>query len=576
MRFHIRVDPLTGERFMAVPVKGKELLLDPFLYKGTAYTTRERVELDLIGLLPPAISTIKQQLERAYENFRAHPTSLSRHIFLTSLHDRNEVLFYRLLNEHIDEMIPIVYTPVVGEVCQKFSHLYRKNRGIYIAYEQKDEIEQILINSGLRNPSVIAVTDGERILGLGDQGAGGMGIPIGKLCLYTLCAGVSPYSTLPIMLDVGTDNEDRLKDPLYLGARHRRIRGAEYQHFIDAFVTAVQRVFPNVVLQWEDFLKGNAIYQLDRFKDALCTFNDDIQGTAGVVMAGLINALRITGRSMADQSVLLAGAGISAHGISNLIVTAMVEDGLSRAEATSRIYTVDSRGLVMRDRPGLEDFKTVYARNTAEVRDWDVHDRSHISLAEVVRHAKPTILLGTSGIPGIFTEKVIHLMSTINRHPIIFPLSNPTAKSECTPKEAILWSEGRAIIATRSPFAPVSYCGRRFRISQANNAFIFSGVGLGLTVSRSRRATDYMFLEAARALAAKVTDQDLEENAVYPQLSRIRECSHAVACAVIQEAVKEGFADEETLDHLEQRVDRAMWRPEYLPIHYEKEFMGQC
>jgi malate dehydrogenase (oxaloacetate-decarboxylating) len=575
MRFSIRIDPLTGEKYIAVPVKGKELLLNPLLNKGTAYTAREREELDLDGLLPPAISTIKQQLERAYENFHSHPTLLGRYIFLTSLHDRNEVLFYRLLDKHIDEMLPIVYTPLVGEACQKFSHIYRKNRGIYIAYEQKDRIEQILINSGLTNPSVIVVTDGERILGFGDQGAGGMGIPVGKLCLYTLCAGLSPYSALPIMLDVGTDNEDRLKDPLYLGTRHRRVRGAKYQEFIDAFVTAVQRVFPDAILQWEDLLKGNAIRQLNLFRDTLCTFNDDIQGTAGVAVAGILSALRITGKSLTDQRVLIAGAGASSQGISDLIVTAMMEDGLDRNEAVSRIYAVDSRGLVTSDRAGLEEFKAKYARSSTEVREWDVQDLSQISLVEAIKHARPTILLGTSGVPGIFTEKVIHLMSAVNQHPIIFPLSNPTTRSECTPKEAILWSEGRAIVATRNASAPVSYRGKQFRIGQANNAFIFPGVGLGLTISRSRRVTDYMFLEAARALMAKVTDQDLDENAVYPQLSRIRECSHAVACAVIRKSVKEGFADEEILDHLEQRVDRAMWYPGYLPIRYDNEFQGQ-
>ena len=575
MRISIRIDPSTGERYVAVPAKGKELLLDPLLNKGTAFTAREREELDLDGLLPPAISTMKQQLERVYENFQSHPTPLSQHIFLTSLHDRNEVLFYRLLDDHIDEMMPIVYTPVVGEACQKFSHIYRKSRGLYIAYEQKDRIEQILINSGLKNPSVIVVTDGERILGLGDQGAGGMGIPIGKLCLYTLCAGLSPHSTLPIMLDMGTDNEDRLKDPLYLGTRRRRVRGAEYQDFIDAFVAAVHRKFPNAILQWEDFLKGNAIHQLRRFRNTLCTFNDDIQGTAGVVVAGLLSALRISGQSMADQRVLFAGAGASAQGISGLIVAAMMEEGRSRTEATSRIYTVDSRGLVTKDRTGLEEFKATYARDSEEVRSWDVEDHSQVSLAEAIKHARPTILLGTSGVPGTFTEKVIRLMSVINQRPIIFPLSNPTAKSECTPKEAVLWSEGRAIVATGSPFAPVSYGGRRFRIGQGNNAFIFPGVGLGLTVSRSRRVTDSMFLEAARALAAKVTEQDLEECAVYPQLSRIRECSRAVACAVIRKAVQEELADEEMLDHLEQRVDRAMWYPEYMPIRYENWFSGQ-
>ncbi len=571
MRISIRVDPATGEKYMAVPAKGKQLLLDPLINKGTAFTAREREELDLDGLLPPAAGTMKQQLERVYENFQAHPTKLDRFIYLTSLHDRNEVLFYRLLHEYIDEMMPIVYTPVVGEACQKFSHIYRRGRGIYITYEQREKIEKVLANSGVTNPSVIVVTDGERILGLGDQGAGGMGIPIGKLCLYTLCAGLSPYSTLPIMLDVGTDNEDRLKDPLYLGMRHRRVRGEEYQTFVDSFVTAVRRVFPKVVLQWEDFLKGNALLQLNRFKDSLCTFNDDIQGTAGVAVAGLHSALRLAGQAMADQRLLFAGAGAAAQGIADLMVAAMTVEGLSRSEAMSRIFMVDSKGLVTRARDNLEEFKAGYARDRMEVENWRVQDRGRITLADTVKHAKPTVLLGASGSPGIFTEEVIRSMSDINRRPIVFPLSNPTSRSECTPEEAIRWSEGRAIVATGSPFAPVVYQGKRIRIGQGNNAFVFPGVGLGLTVSRSRLVTDSMFLEAAKALAAQVTKRDLDEGSVFPELSRIRECSHAVACAVVRQAVKEELADEEILEHLEQRVERAMWFPEYLPVRYEND-----
>jgi len=569
MQFNMRIDPTTGEKYIAVVFRGKQVLADPLLNKGTAFTHRERDELSLHGLLPPAISTIKKQLDRAYENYKTHPTDLDKFVYLTALHDRNEVLFYRLVYEHIDEMMPIVYTPVVGEACERFSRIYRTGRGIYISYEQRNNIEKMLANSGIERPSVIVVTDGERILGLGDQGVGGMGIPIGKLALYTLCAGVSPYTTLPILLDVGTDNEEALKDPLYLGTRHRRVRGDEYQAFIDSFVAAVMRVFPKAVLQWEDFLKGNAIRQLERFRDKLCTFNDDIQGTAGVVVAGLMSALRITGLSMRDQRVVFAGAGASAQGISNLIVAAMMEDGLNKDEANGRIYTVDRGGLVVKDRPNIEEFKATYARDKAELANWKVKDASHITLEETISNARPTILLGVSGSPGIFSEEAVRMMAKLNERPIIFPLSNPTSKSECTPEQAINWSDGRAIIATGSPFDPVKYGDRLYRIGQGNNAFIFPGVGLGLIVSRARLVTDSMFIAAAKALAAQVGSADLKQGAVYPTLSQMRDCSGAVACATAVQAVKEGLAEEEITDNLDQKVRQAMWTPEYLPIRYE-------
>jgi malate dehydrogenase (oxaloacetate-decarboxylating) len=569
MSFSIKVDPATGQRYMAVPQKGRALLLNPFTNKGTAFTQRERDELDLNGLVPPAVCTIRQQLERTYESFQAKTTNLERFIYLSSLQDRNETLFFRLVLEHIDEMMPIVYTPVVGEACQRYSHIYRRGRGLYIAYEQRDQLERILANAGIANPSVIVVTDGERILGLGDQGAGGMGIPIGKLCLYTLCAGVSPYSTLPITLDVGTDNEERLNDPLYLGMRHKRVRGEPYQAFVDAFVAAVKRVFPHVVLQWEDFLKENALHQLARFRDELCTFNDDIQGTAGVVLAGLYGALRITGQRMRDQRVVFAGAGASAQGISELLVSALMEDGLSREEAVRRIFTTDSRGLVTRERQGLESFKATYAREAAELAAWTCADRGRITLAETVENARPTMLIGTSATPGTFDEAVIQAISRHNARPIVFPLSNPTSKTECTPEDALRWSEGRAIVATGSPFAPVSLGGQRYRIGQCNNSFVFPGVGLGLTISGARRVSNGMFLEAAKALASQVTLSDIAGRAVYPELSRIRDCSFAVACATIRRAVHEGHAEPEILDQLEKTVERAMWAPEYLPMRHE-------
>jgi malic enzyme len=397
-----------------------------------------------------------------------------------------------------------------------------------------------------------------------------MGIPIGKLSLYTACAGIPPHLTLPILLDVGTDNADRLNDPLYLGLRHKRIRGTAYQDFIDRFVDAVIRVYPDAVLQWEDFLKANALTQLARFRDRLCTFNDDIQGTAAVAAAGVYAALRITGQTMRDQRLVLGGAGASAQGIANLFVSALRDEGLSYEEARRRICTVDSRGLVTQARSEMEDFKAAYARSVDEVATYACHDPAHITLEETIRNFKPTILIGTSGTAGLFNEAVVRAMAAVNDRPIVFPMSNPTSKSECTAEEAIRWSDGRAIVATGSPFDPVAYRGQTHRIGQGNNSFVFPGVGLGLWVGRVRRVTDAMFLDAARALAHMAGAADLAEGAVYPKLTRIRECSQAVACAVIRRAVAEGHASSTILAGLEETVSRAMWFPAYRPIRYRR------
>ncbi|MEO8678540.1 MAG: NAD-dependent malic enzyme [Vicinamibacterales bacterium] len=564
-------DRVTGEEYIAVDARGESLLRDPFTNKSTAFTPAERDALGLDGLVPPAVSTMDQQLARVYENYRAKQAPIERYIHLASLQDRNETLFFRLVQDHIDEMMPIVYTPVVGEACQQFSHIYRRSRGLYISYEQRQRIDAILKNHG-RPPAIIVVTDGERILGLGDQGIGGMGIPIGKLALYTACAGIPPYLTLPIMLDVGTDNQERLNDPLYLGLRQKRIRGREYQEFVDCFVDAVMRVYPNAVLQWEDFLKANAMTQLARFRDRLCTFNDDIQGTAAVVTAGIYAALRITGQSIRDQRLVFGGAGAAAQGIAHLFESTLRNAGLSQHEARRRICTVDSRGLVTDARGAdLEDFKASYARPIDEIAAYTCRDRAHITLEETIRNFAPTILIGTSGTAGLFTEAVVRAMTAVNDRPIVLPLSNPTSRSECTAEEAIRWSDGRAIVATGSPFAPVVLNGRTYRIGQGNNAFIFPGVGLGLWVGRVRRVTDSMFLDAARALADLVGPDDLDQGAVYPHLTRIRDCSHAVACAVIRRAVAEGQSSPEILDGLEETVSRAMWSPQYRPIRYQRE-----
>ena len=567
MEWSTEHDEVTGEEYVAVDARGEALLRDPLTNKGTAFTDGERADLGLDGLLPPAVSTLDQQLARVYENYRVKPTPLERYIHLASLQDRNETLFFRLLHDHIDEMLPVVYTPGVGEACQQFSHIFRRPRGLYISYEQRDKIDTILRNHA-RPPAVIVVTDGERILGLGDQGVGGMGIPTGKLALYTACAGVPPSLTLPVMLDVGTDNPERLNDPLYLGLRHRRIRGRDYQDFIDRFVDAVMRVYPDAILQWEDFLKANALTQLARFRDRLCTFNDDIQGTAAVAAAGVFASLRITGQRMGDQRIVLAGAGASAQGIAHLFASALREAGVSYAEARMRICTVDSRGLVTQRRPNLEDFKAAYARPFEEVATYVCHDPGHITLEETVRNFRPTILIGTSGAPGLFTEAVVRAMAALNDRPIVFPLSNPASKCECTAEQAVRWSDGRAIVATGGQSDPVIHHGRTHRVGQGNNAFVFPGVGLGLWAGGVRRVTDAMFLDAARVLAQMVSPADLDQGAVYPELTRIRDCSHCVACAVIRRAVAEGHASPGILASLDETVRRAMWFPNYRPVRF--------
>jgi malic enzyme len=569
MDFSIKTDPQRKGPYMAVRVRGRALIINPFTNKGTGFTPAEREELGLHGLVPPVVCTLDQQLERVYDNFQAKRDDLEKYVFLTSLQDRNETLFFRLMLDHLEEMVPIVYTPTVGAACQRFSHIYRRARGLYINYNQQEQIEEILRNADVDDLAVIVATDGERILGLGDQGVGGMGIPIGKLCLYTLCAGIAPHRTLAILLDVGTDNPERLADPLYLGLRQQRIRGAAYQKFIDRFVSAVGAVFPGVLLQWEDFAKGNALHQLARFRNQLCTFNDDIQGTAAVVLAGIYAGIRITNQKLREQRVLLAGAGAAAQGIADLIILALQQEGLSLNEARARIWTFDSKGLVTRDRTNLEDFKTACARDPAELELYECQDRSRLTLPEVILNARPTILLGASGTPGTFDEPVIRAMAQVTERPMIFPLSNPTSRTECSAHDAIRWSGGRAIVATGSPFAPVHFEGHHHRIGQANNIYIFPGVGLGVTIGKVRRVTDEMFLDAAKTLATKVSDEDLRECAVYPDLNRIRECSQSVACAVIRRAVSQGHAKPSALPELEERVACSMWHAEYMPMRYE-------
>jgi malate dehydrogenase (oxaloacetate-decarboxylating) len=555
-----------GAETLEVAPTGYTLLDTPLLNKGSAFTEEERREFGLTGLLPPHPSTMQEQLARVYENYRAKDSDIERYIFLVSLQDRNETLFYRLLEEHINEMMPVIYTPTVGAGCQRYSHVFRRPRGLYISYPHRAEIGRVLENAPTRDVEVIVVTDGERILGLGDLGVGGMGIPVGKLSLYTLCAGIHPATTLPILLDAGTDNRELLNDPLYLGWRHERVRGREYDEFVEAFVTAVAEKFPRVLLQWEDFSKGNATRLLERYRERLCTFNDDIQGTGAVTLAGLLAAMRVRGERLRDQRVAFLGAGSSATGISDQIVAAMVEEGASIEEARASVWLVDSGGLVHDRRAGLETFKQKYAQPLERTNGWELTDMGRFTLLDVVRNVRPTILVGTSAQPGAFGEQLVREMARHTDRPVIFPLSNPTAKSEAVPADLIAWTDGRALVATGSPFAPVEFGGRTYRTGQCNNSFIFPGVGLGVVASGARRVTNEMFISAARVLAEFSPALDGEPGApLYPSLEGVREVSRRVALAVAAEAQRAGLADETTAEELSRRVAAKMWTPRYVP-----------
>lgn len=555
-------DPTTLE----VSLCGQELLENPMLNKGSAFPESERHEFGLLGLLPFHPSTIEEQLARTYENYRRKETDLERYIFLVSLQDRNETLFYRLVQEHITEMMPVIYTPTVGLGCQRYSHVFRRPRGLFISYPHRNEIDRILDNAPTEDIAVIVVTDGERILGLGDLGVGGMGIPVGKLSLYTLCAGIHPAKTLPILLDVGTNNQELLNDPLYLGWRHERLRGQEYDDFVEAFVQAVMRKFPNVILQWEDFSKNNAPRLLERYRDRLCTFNDDIQGTGAVTLAGLLAAMQALQSKLSEQHIVILGAGSSAIGISDQIVAAMVGEGISTAQARARIWLLDSQGLVHAGRTDLqrEPTKQKYAQPAELLADWTLTTPGRFMLEDVVKHVRPSVLIGTSAQPGAFTESVVREMAQHVERPIIFPLSNPTSKSEAVPSDLLEWTDGRALIATGSPFKEVVYQTRTFRFGQCNNAFIFPGVGLGVLASGARHVTNEMFVAAARELSTfSPALQDLTAP-LYPKLEIVRDVSRRVALAVGLEAQRAGLAEETTLEELDRRIAVQMWEPNYV------------
>ena len=532
--------------------KGLALLQDPALNKGTAFTEKEREVLELRGLLPPHVHSQDEQVTRVLNNLRRLSDPLDKFVALNALHDRNEALFIRVLCDNIDEMQPLVYTPTVGLACQKFGLVFQRPRGIFIGTNDRGRVAEVLCNWPYQ-AGIIVVTDGERILGLGDLGANGMGIPVGKLSLYTACAGVHPQLCLPVTIDVGTNNESLLKDPFYVGLRQRRVTGAAYDELIDEFITAAREVFPGVVIQFEDFANHNAFRLLHKYRDRICTFNDDIQGTASVVLAGLFSALRITGGKLSDQKILFLGAGEAATGIADLVDSAMVAQGLTASAAQQRCWLVDSKGLVVKSRTDLAAHKIPYAQDHAPIGDF----------LSAIKALQPTAIIGVAAVSGTFTKEVLEEMARINQRPIVFALSNPTSQAECDAEQAYRWTNGRALFACGSPFDPVTLNGKTFVPRQGNNSYIFPGVGLGAITSGARHITDDMFMTAAHTLAHLVTESDLAQGSLYPALPRIREVSAHIAAAVADTAYKNGLAGKpKPLDVLAD-VQSQMYDPHY-------------
>jgi len=532
--------------------RGVQLLHDPLRNKGTAFTEQERDALGLRGLLPPHVHTQDEQAARVLENLRKLADPLEKFVALNALHDRNEALFFRVVSDNVDEIQPLIYTPTVGLACQRFGHIFQRPRGMFISINDRGRIADVLANWPLP-AGIIVVTDGERILGLGDQGANGMGIPVGKLSLYTACAGVPPAVCLPITLDMGTNNETLLNDPYYVGLRRRRVTGEAYDELIEEFVTAAGKVFPGVIIQFEDFANHNAFRLLEKYRDRICTFNDDIQGTAAVAVAGILSALRVKGGALADEKLLFLGAGEAATGIADLTVAAMATQGADPADARKRIWLVDSKGLVVKSRKDLAAQKLPYAHDHAPVADF----------LSTVKALKPTGIIGVAAVGGTFTREVLRAMTDCNTRPIVFALSNPTSKAECTAEQAYQWTDGRALFACGSPFAPVPVGGRTLVPRQGNNSYIFPGVGLGAIACGAMRITEEMFLAAANALAAQVTPADLEQGSLYPPLTNIRAVSARIAAAVAEVAYRRGLATKPRPANLLEFVQKQMYDPHY-------------
>jgi malate dehydrogenase (oxaloacetate-decarboxylating) len=543
-------------------LSGKDLMSNPVLNKGTAFNYEERIQFDLHGLLPPVIETLEQQCVRAYEAYKKKGDDLERHIFLRALQDTNETLFYALLYRHISEMAPIIYTPVVAQGCINFSHIYRRPRGLFLSYPLADMMDEIIENRPYSDVDVIVVTDGERVLGIGDQGAGGMGIPIGKLSLYTLIGGIDPQRTLPIILDVGTNNADRLNDPEYVGWRHERITGQAYWDFVDKFVSCIKRKLPNVLLQWEDFAKPHARPILDRYRDSLCTFNDDIQGTAAVTLGALYKAMKITKKKFSDQQVVILGAGSAGTGIAEYILEAMVTEGMDEREAHKHFFLLDSKGLLHTARTNLTPVQQKFAQSFELVSGWSVNNRQ-IRLDEVIENISATILIGVSSQPGQFTAPIIKDMAGKVERPVIFPLSNPYDRAEAVPGDLIRWTDGRALVATGTEFPPVSLKGRRFKIAQCNNFYIFPAIGLAVRASDAKRVTDRMMVAAAEALGNFSLDDVNVDAQLLPPIESMRDVAIQIAVMVGLQAQQDGVAQVVSEQDLRERVRQRFWIPQY-------------
>ena len=551
-----------NKRPLYLPFAGPAILESPLLNKGTAFSEEERTYFNLEGLIPWVVETIDEQASRSYDQYKSFSNDLDKHIYLRNIQDTNETLFYRLVRNHISEMMPIIYTPTVGLACERFSKNYRRNRGLFISYSHKDRIDDILNNSTRHKVKVIVVTDGERILGLGDQGIGGMGIPIGKLSLYTSCGGISPAYCLAITLDVGTDNPHLLEDPMYMGWRHQRIGGEEYAEFVEEFMQAVSRRWPEALIQFEDFAQKNAMPLLERYKDRFCTFNDDIQGTAAVTVGSLLAACKAANTQLCKQRVAFLGAGSAGCGIAEAIVAQMMAEGISDEQARSQVFMVDRWGLLLDSMPNLLDFQHKLSQKTVNVEKWDgVSD--HISLLNVVNNAKPTVLIGVSGAPGLFTEEIIRAMHSHCDRPIVFPLSNPTSRVEATPKDVLHWTNGQALVATGSPFEPVVIDGQTFEIAQCNNSFIFPGIGLGILAGGATRVSNGMLMASSRALAECSPLGQNGTGSLLPRLEDIQQVSKYIAFAVAKQAIEEDLALACTDELLKQQIENNFWEPEY-------------
>ena len=553
---------MNSEKPLYISYAGPMLLETPLLNKGSAFTEKERRSFNLMGLLPPRYENIDEQVERAYMQYCSFDEPINKHIYLRAVQDNNETLFYRLLNDHLEEMLPIIYTPTVGEACEHFSDIYRSARGIFVSYEDRDYLDDILHSVSKDRVKVLVVTDGERVLGLGDQGIGGMGIPIGKLSLYTACGGISPAYTLPVVLDVGTNNQTLLDDPMYMGMRHPRIEKDEYNAFVDQFIDAAQQRWPGVLIQFEDFAQPNAMPILQRHKERVCCFNDDIQGTAAVTLGTVLSACKRKGERLRDQNIVFVGAGSAGCGIAEQLIRAMVEEGLSDAEARAQLYMIDRYGLLMQRMDGLLDFQSALAQPESVVSAWQ-YGGDYPSLLDVVSNIDVGVLIGVSGKPGLFTEEAIRRLHQRCERPIILPLSNPSKHVEAQPQQILEWTNGQAIVATGSPFSAVEYAQQRYEISQCNNSYIFPGIGLGVVASRASRVSDEMLMAASRCLAEAASQYHDKRNRVLPPLTELAELSRAIAFAVAKVAQAQGLARERSDEELQADIERNFWTPNY-------------